>query len=52
MVWPYLLGVFTVKREYSEGKEATERFEKVMKGLFRASKPPKHKPKKRKKGKD
>jgi hypothetical protein len=23
------------KREYIEGKEATERFEKAMKGLFR-----------------
>jgi hypothetical protein len=47
------LGTFTVKREYIEGKEATERFEKAMKTLFRAPKPPKHKPKKRaKKGKD
>ena len=42
-----------MKREYIEGQEATERFEKAMKGLFRAPKPPKHKPKKRvKKGKD
>jgi hypothetical protein len=41
-----------VKREYIEGKEATERFENAMKALFRASKPAKHKPKKRKKGKD
>jgi hypothetical protein len=42
-----------MKREYIEGEEATERFEKAMKQLFRASKPPKHAPKKRKKkGKD
>jgi hypothetical protein len=30
-----------MKGEYSEGKEATERFEKTMKSLFRALKPPK-----------
>ena len=42
-----------MKREYIEGKEATERFEGAMKALFRAPKPPKHVPKKRKKkGKD
>jgi hypothetical protein len=41
-----------VKREYIEGKGATERFEKAMTKLFRAPKHPKHKPKKRKKGKD
>jgi hypothetical protein len=29
-----------------------ERFERAMTALFRAPKPPKHKPKKRKKGKD
>jgi hypothetical protein len=42
---------FILKREYIEGKEATKRFEKAMKALFRAPKPPKHKPKKRNKGK-
>ena len=42
-----------MKRDYIEGKEATGRFEKTMKQLFRAPKPPKHAPKKReKKGKD
>jgi len=47
------LGAFTLKREYIEGKKATERFEKAMKGLFSVPKPPKHAPKKRKKkGKD
>jgi hypothetical protein len=44
---------FTVKREYIEGKEATERFEKAMQDIFRTPKPPKRRPKKRKKkGKD
>jgi len=38
-----------MKKDYLEGKEATERFENAMKKLFRA---PKHVPKKRKKGKD
>jgi len=41
-----------MKKQFIEGKEATERFEGVMGTLFRAPKPPKHKPKKRKKGKD
>jgi hypothetical protein len=42
-----------MKREYIEGKEAKETFDKAMKALFRAPKPAKHKPKKRtKKGKD
>ena len=41
-----------MKREYIEGKQAKERFEKIMAALFRAPKPPKHKPKKRDKGKD
>jgi len=42
-----------LKKEYIEGKEAIERFENAMKDIFRAPKPPKHKPKKRiKKGKD
>jgi hypothetical protein len=41
-----------MKKAYIEGKEATKRFEGAMKTLFRASKPPKHKPRKRKKGKD
>jgi hypothetical protein len=41
-----------MRKEYIEGKEATERFEKAMQGLFRAPKPKKHKPKKRKKGKN
>jgi hypothetical protein len=41
-----------MKKQFIEGKEATERFENAMKKLFRAPKPPKHKPKKRKKGKD
>jgi hypothetical protein len=42
-----------MKKEYIEGKEATEGFEKAMKTLFHAPKPSKHKPKKRvKKGKD
>jgi hypothetical protein len=41
-----------MKKEFIEGKEATERFNEAMKTMFRASKPPKHKPKKRKKGKD
>ena len=40
-------------KNYIEGKEATGRFEKAMKVLFQAPKPPKHKPKKRaRKGKD
>jgi hypothetical protein len=41
-----------VKREYIEGKQAKERFEKAMTALFRAPKSPKHEPKKREKGKD
>jgi len=41
-----------MKSEYMQGKEAKERFENAMRGLFCAHKPPKHKPKKRKKGKD
>jgi hypothetical protein len=42
-----------LKKDYIEGKEAFERFENAMKGIFKAPKPPKHKPKKRpKKGKD
>jgi hypothetical protein len=32
--------------------EELERFEETMRALFKAPKPPKHKPKKRKKGKD
>jgi hypothetical protein len=35
-------------KEYIEGKEARERFDKAMTALFRAPKPPKHAPKKRK----
>lgn len=38
-----------MKREYIEGKDAIERFENAMKGIFKAAKPSKHKPKKRKK---
>jgi hypothetical protein len=41
-----------MKKEYIEGKKATERFEKTMTTLFHAPKPSKHKPNKRKKGKD
>jgi hypothetical protein len=42
-----------MKPECIEGKEAQKRFESTMAALFRAPKPPKHKPKKReKKGKD
>lgn len=41
-----------MKKEYIEGKEATERFENATRTLFRAPKLPKHKPKKRKKGKN
>jgi hypothetical protein len=41
-----------MKPEYIEGTKATKRFNDAMKELFRAPKPPKHKPKKRKKGKD
>lgn len=42
-----------MKKEYTEGKEAIERFERAMKDIFKAPKPPKHKPKKRpKRGKD
>jgi hypothetical protein len=42
-----------LKREYTEGKEAKEAFEKAMKILFKAPKPPKHVPEKRvQKGKD
>jgi hypothetical protein len=41
------------KHKYHEGTEARERFDKAMTALFRAPKPPKHQPKKRKKkGKD
>jgi hypothetical protein len=40
------------KTPYIEGKKATERFEKTMATLFRATKLAKHVPKKRKKGKD
>jgi hypothetical protein len=40
-------------KKYVEGKEATERFEKALRTIFKAPKPPKHIPKKReKKGKD
>jgi hypothetical protein len=42
-----------MEKKFIEGKEAEERFNSAMKVLFRAPKPPKHKPKKReKKGKD
>jgi hypothetical protein len=41
-----------MKKEFIEGKEAMDRFSEAMKTMFRTSKPPKHKPKKRKKGKD
>jgi hypothetical protein len=42
-----------MKPECIEGEEATEGFEKAMKQLFRAPKPPKHAAKKgKKKGKD
>jgi len=42
-----------MKIKFVEGKKATEQFEKAMKDLFRAQKPPKHEPKKRiKEGKD
>jgi hypothetical protein len=41
-----------MKKEYVEGPKATENFERAMTAIFRAPKPPKHKPKKRKKGKD
>jgi hypothetical protein len=42
-----------MKKNYIEGKEATKRFEQAMSKLFRAPKPPKHEPKRRKKkGKD
>jgi hypothetical protein len=41
-----------MKNEYIEGQKAIERFENTMRDIFKAPKPPKHKPKKRKKGKD
>jgi hypothetical protein len=42
-----------MKREFHEGPKAKENFESAMTALFKAAKPPKHKPKKRKKkGKD
>jgi len=40
------------KPEYEEGPKAQRKFEDAMSALFKAPKPPKHKPKKRKKGKD
>jgi hypothetical protein len=40
------------KPKYAEGAKAKETFERAMVALFRAPKPPKHKPVKRKKGKD
>jgi hypothetical protein len=45
--------LFILKKEYTEGKQAKEAFEKTMERLFKAPKPQKHVPKKReKKGKD
>jgi hypothetical protein len=38
--------------KYVEGTKAKENFERAMVTLFRAPKPPKHKPVKRNKGKD
>jgi hypothetical protein len=46
------LETLIVKQEYIEGKAATGKFERAMRALFKTPKPPKHKPKKRKKGKD
>jgi|HubBroStandDraft_4_1064222.scaffolds.fasta_scaffold18722_2 hypothetical protein len=40
------------KTEYVEGSRAKENFEQAMSAIFKAPKPLKHKPKKRKKGKD
>jgi len=41
-----------MKKQFEEGLKAKENFERAMAALFKAPKPPKHKPKKRKKGKD
>jgi hypothetical protein len=42
-----------MKSELTEGPKAQQKFEQAMSTLFKAPKPPKHKPKKRKnKGKD
>jgi hypothetical protein len=42
-----------METKLQEGSKARERFEQAMSVLFKAPKPPKHKPKKRKKkGKD
>jgi hypothetical protein len=41
-----------MKKTFHEGPKARKRFEEAMSGLFKAPKPPKHEPKKRKKGKD
>ncbi len=38
-----------MKSKCDEGTEARKRFEEVMSVLFKAPKPPKHKPKKRRK---
>jgi hypothetical protein len=40
------------KQEFYEGRKAKENFEQAMVALFKAPKPPKHKPTKRKDGKD
>jgi hypothetical protein len=41
-----------MKKQFEEGPKAKETFERAMVTLFKAPKPPKHEPKKRKKGKD
>jgi hypothetical protein len=41
-----------MKKQFKEGPKAKENFERAMVALFKAPKPPKHKPEKRKKDKD
>jgi len=41
-----------MKKKFEEGPKAKENFERAMSALFKVGKPPKHKPRKRKKGKD
>jgi hypothetical protein len=41
-----------MKKQFNEGRKAQNKFEEAMRALFKAPKPPKHKPTKRKKGKD
>jgi hypothetical protein len=41
-----------MKKQFEEGPKAKNNFEGAMAKLFKAKKPPKHKPKRRERGKD